>query len=263
MILKRRVALNGLWLDEIDERIVVTGIKPSDANENITTTEAAGGYGSRITGRGRTMLDVIVSFQLMINGRYGDGMQQAAELLEKVNAWARNGGWLTAAHKPDRRISVMLAQAPGEDDVFGFGKKEYQLTFRAYGVPYWEQEQERSVTFGGGNSSGSNGISVDGSAQTQADVVLTNTSGMTINNATIHVGGKSMSFENLGLGGGESLTVDHSDGLVRIRIGGRSAMQMRTSSSADDFMINPGGNAVWFSAQRACRMTVSWRGRYL
>ena len=263
MILTRRVALNGIWLDELDERIVVTGIKPADADENISTTDAAAGYGSRITGRGRTMLDVIVTFKLMINGRYGDGMLQASQLLERVNAWASNGGILTAAHKPDRRISVILAQAPGEDDLFQFGKKEYQITFRAYGVPYWEQETVRSVTFGGGSASGSNAIMVDGSAPTQVDVSLTNTSGMTINNATITVGGNTMYFENLGLGGGETLTIGHSDGLIRIRIGSRSAMQMRTDSSANDFRVNPGGNGVWFSAQRACRMTVSWRGRYL
>lgn len=263
MILTRRVALNGIWLDELDERIVVTGIHSADADENIATTDAAAGFGSRITGRGRTMLDVTVTFQMMINGRYGDGMQQASQLLERVNAWAKDGGILTAAHRPDRRISVTLAQAPGEDDLFQFGKKDFTITFRAYGIPYWEQETVRSVTFGGGNASGSNAIQIDGSAPTQADVSLANTSGMTINNATIHVGGKSMSFENLGLGGGETLTVDHVDGLIRIRIGSRSAMQMRTDTSADDFRVNPGGNGVWFSAQRACRMTVSWRGRYL
>ena len=262
MQLTRRVALNGLWLDEVDPRICISGVEPGDGKETITSVDAAAGYGQRITNRRRNTLDIVIKFQLLQRGRIVENLQARAELLEKVNAWARNGGWMTLNYKPDRRVNVILAQAPGEGSLWDY-TKEFTLTFRAYSVPYWEQETERSVTFGGGSASGSSAIQVEGSAQTQADVYLTNTSGMTINNATIYVGGNTMYFENLGLGGGETLTIDHSDGLVRIRIGGRSAMQMRTSSSANDFKVSPGGNGVGFSAQRACRMSVRWRGRYL
>ena len=58
------------------------------------------------------------------------------------------------------------------------------------------------------------------------------------------------------------------DGLLRIRIrsaGGayRSVMALRSISSADDFRVKPGTHGCSYSAQRACRMTVSWRARYL
>jgi hypothetical protein len=90
---------------------------------------------------------------------------------------------------------------------------------------------------------------------------------MTIQNATVSIGGKAMTFTNLGLGGSEALVIDHADGLLRIRIRSgssyRSAMAMRTVTSANDFMIAPGSRDCSYSANRACRMTVSWRARYL
>ena len=38
MILNRRAALNGVWLDELDNRIVISGIEPGDGKDNITAS---------------------------------------------------------------------------------------------------------------------------------------------------------------------------------------------------------------------------------
>lgn len=268
MLLKRRVALNGIQLDEVDDRICISSVEPADGRESITAVDAAAGYGQRITGMRRQTVDMVVKFRIHEKGRSEAGMQARGEVLEAVNAWAAGGGYMTVNYKPDRRLHVILAQAPGEGSLWDYSK-EFQITFRAYGVPYWEQETAKTITFGGNVASGNMGMQVDGSVETQANVELRNTSGMPIANATVTVDGKSMVFTGLGLGANETLVIDHTDeGLLRIRIrsaGGsyRSAMAIRSAGSADDFRTKPGNRSASYSAQRACRMTVSWRARYL
>ena len=66
MILKRRVALGGEQLDELDERIIITGVDEAAGKDNISSTAAAIGNGQRITARRRDTLDVSVRFALMI-----------------------------------------------------------------------------------------------------------------------------------------------------------------------------------------------------
>lgn len=268
MILTRRVALNGVWLDEVDSRICISSVEPADGKENITAVDAAAGYGQRITGTHRSLVDMVVKFRILEHGHTAEGLQAREEVLEKVNAWAAGGGYMTVNYKPDRRLRVVLVQGPGAGSMWDY-TKEFTLTFRAYGLPYWEQETARSAAFGGGSSYASGSVQIEGSVKTQVNIELQNRSGMLITAATVTVGGQSMIFQNLGLTGGETLVVDHTDeGLVRIRIrsaGGayRSAMALRTTASADDFRVTPGACGVSFSATRACRITASWRARYL
>lgn len=267
MQLKRRVALNGVWLDEIDSRIAVSSVEPADGRENISAVDAAAGYGQRITGNRRSTLDMNIKFRILEHGHSEEGMAARAEVLEKVNAWAANGGVLTVNYKPNRRLNVILAQAPGEGSLWDY-TKEFTIVFRAYTVPYWEQETAQQQTLGGGSASGSRAIQIEGSVKTQCNIELLNTSGMGIQNVRVAIGGIFMSFSSLGLGGNETLVIDHNDGLVRIRIrntsgGYRSAMWTRSMDSADDLMAAPGTWAASYIADRACRMTVSWRARYL
>lgn len=264
MICARRAALNNVFLDEVHEKIVIHSIEPGDGKESINASSAAAGYGQRVTGARRDTLDVAVKFAIDI---HKDNMNGRSEALEAANAWAaiaRNGAWLTLNYKNNRRLFVKLVQAPGEGSLWEY-TTDFTITFRAYGLPYWEEEVANSITFGGGAASGSGTAQIGGSAETQCDVELANMSGMTINNCTVSVGGKTMTFSSLGLGNGEALVIDHNNGLVRIRIrnGGSYRSAMANRSGANDVMVSPGNNGCSFRADRACRMTVSWRSRFL
>ena len=266
MILNRRVALNGAWLDEVDPRIVISAVEPSDGRENISATDTAAGFGQRVTSNRRTSLDLVIRFMMLERGRSVDGLTERSALLEKINAWAAPGGVLTVNYKPNRRLNVILVQAPGEGSLWDFSK-EFSMTFRAYTIPYWEDETENTSVFGGGSTSDSASIAVGGSAATQFNVELANKSGKTINNATVTVNGNKMSFTSLGMEGGETLVIDHrSDAILRIRIrnaGGthRNAMSKRTG--ANDMTAKPGAVSCSYYADRACEMKVSWRSRYV
>jgi len=271
MELKRRVALNGIQLDEVDERIVITSVEPGDGQENITAVDAAAGYGQRITGCRRRTVDMVVRFSIHENGRSTAGQQARSEVLEAVNAWAAQatkGAYLTVNYKPERRLYVVLAQAPGEGTLWEWSR-EFSITFRAYAVPYWEEETRRSARIGNDGISGSDTILMEGSAVTAVDAELLNMSGMAVQSAAITIGQKTIRVSGLGMAANEALVIDHTaDALIRIRIRAangsyRSVMDKRTTDSADDFTAAPGSTSVSYEAQRGCRLTLYWRCRFL
>ena len=261
MILKRRVALNGVHLDSLDERIVITGIDEAAGKDNITAVTSINGAGQRVVKKRRDTLDVTVKFAMAIKN---DDMEGRALLLEAVNAWAAKGGWLTVNYRPDRRLGVVLAQAPGGGDQFNWAN-EYTMVFRAYAVPYWEDAAPAAATSGTG-ASGSMQITVPGSAETVAAVTVANKSGAGIAKVELTIGGKYMKFETgTLLNSGQSLLVDHPQTVnqiyLRALVNGASVLKYRTG--ANDFSVQPGNAAISFSASRAVQVTVSVRGRYL
>ena len=263
MIWSRRVALNGAQLDEVHESIVIRGVEPGEGKESISAVPAAEGYGQRITGHRRDTLDVVVRFAIDIKRA---DMAGRASVLEAVNAWASKateGAWLTINYKPNRRLWVVLAQAPGEGSLWDFNK-EFAITFRAYVVPYWEDEIESSVT-SGVYTSGSMMITVPGSTKTEAKVTVANKSGMTITSVMLTIAGQQMLFSGISLGANQSLVIDHVQTgrlyYLRAQIAGVSVLAKRTG--ANDFRLTPGNNSISFSASRAVQVTVSVRGRYL
>lgn len=268
MILSRRVALNGAELDEIHEAIVIHAVDVQAGKDNISAVSGAAGNGQRVTARRRDTLDVIVKFAMDIRR---DDLQARSEALEAVNAWAAaamEGAWLTVSWKPGRRLRVRLAQAPGEGDLWKW-TDDFSITLRAYEVPFWEDEDETADAAASGVTSAQKIVQIFGSAPAAVAAELRNVSGMTLQTATVSVGGNTMRFDELQLQADETLIVDHTDsGLLTIRIRSgsgliRSAMAKRLPESADDFLAGPGAVRVGFSAQRACQLTVRWRCRYL
>lgn len=262
MILSKRVSLDYVQLDEQDERIVITGIDEAAGRDTISATASAAGNGQRITNMRRDTLDVGVRFRLLI---HKDDMAAREALLEKVNKWASNGGWLRVNYKPSRRILVTLAQAPGAGDMWQW-TNEFTVTFRAFSVPYWEDDTLISIT-GGAGLGGGFYLPVTGNTKTQISMNVVNRSGMNIDTISLTAGNATISFAGLRLGGSSTLTIDYNKTqklyVVRMRIGNTSVMAARTPGSADEFEVSPGNVYISWSAQRAVQVTASCRGRYL
>lgn len=265
MILAHRVALNGVELDELDERINIKSVEGGAGKMSISAQATAGGSGQRITGWHRDTMDVIVKFSMTI---MPEELEARNAVLEKINAWAAEGGYLTVNYKANRRVFVECVQAPGEGDLYEW-TTVYSITFRAYAVPYWEEAAEVSRTSAVGSAEGVS-MDVAGSAETEADITLQNMSGMIINNVTVRAGDSVISFTGLGLEGNERLVIRHEiigrKKLLRILIAGgaeRSVLAKRTQESSDDLAVKPGTRAFSFSADRACQMTVGVRGRFV
>lgn len=262
MILSKRVSLGNSQLDELDERIVITGIDEAAGRDTISAAASAAGDGQRITNIRRDTLDVGVRFRLLI---HKDDMAAREALLEKINKWASNGGWLRVNYKPNRRILVTLAQAPGAGDMWQW-TNEFTMTFRAFSVPYWEDDTETSAT-GATTMSGIFDMVVPGNTKTVMSVNVRNRSGMNIDTVSVSIEGRKLSFDGLRLGGSSTLTIDYEQTqklfVVRIRIGDTSVMAARTPGSDDEFVVTPGSTRIRWEAQRAVQVTASCRGRYL
>ena len=263
MELRHRVSLNDNQLDELDERILVLGVNDGAGRETLNAVSRFGGIGQRVTTRHRDTLDIVVSFGLRIKAV---DMAARSELFEKVSAWAVGGGWLKVNYKPDRRIYVTCAQLPGAGDLADW-TTEFNVTFRAYGVPYWQQETPAQININSTRAV-SRQMEVPGTAPTVMNLTFRNLSGMEIASFTISAGNSHFVLENLGLGANETLVIDHTaEGLLRIRIQGatgtwRSVLGRRTADSSDDLTVNPGTMQWSMSAQRAGRLTISCYGRY-
>ena len=263
MILSRRAALDGAQLDAVDKRILIQGIETQAGKDTIGTANPGGTDGLRVTARKRDSLDILIRFS--INEKSYRPAERAA-VFQKAMSWAATGGWLTVNYKSGQRIRVVPAQYPGEGDILN-RENSYNITFRAHGVPFW-QEASPTPVVRTGVSGWTGTISVNGNQKTFLEFSFLNTSGSTISTLTISCAGTQYQFAGLGLAAGETLICDHLDDgtkcLQRIRILSgstyRSAMAKRSGS--DELLALPGNNTVSYTAGGAGTMTLTAAGRY-
>jgi len=257
MKLSRRVSLGGDQLDKIDDSIVIRGIDTGAANESISAVSRMGGSGQRVTGSHWNTLDVSVSYAIDIPKKQ---LALRREVFEKVNAWARKAGWLRVNFMENRRMYVDKVIYPSAGDLRDW-TDEYTITFRAYNVPFWQEETPTTYT-SGTTAKGSTSMTVNGHVQTVVNATFTNKSGVSFNNLTIKAGSSEIKLAGLGLGGSEKLTVTHgNDGLLKITKGSTSVYSKM--SGADDLYVNPGKNTIAFEADRAGVWTFESYGRYI
>ena len=266
MILRHRIAVNGVHLDAVDGRILVCGIAEPAASEAITAASRFGGVGQRLTGRHREYLDVTVKFALRVKA---SALSERRALYDQVVSWAmaaRDGAWITVGHRPGQRLRARLYQLPPAGDLAEWAS-EYPIVFRAYGVPHWQASTPAEIEVAN-TSSAQRTLAVGGTDDTVVNVTFENTSGGQIDTASIQAGDSRIELMGLGLMAGETLSIAHnSEGILRIRIqdaGGeyRSAMAARTEASADDLWVSPGSCAVRFSAGGAGNLAIRCYARY-
>ena len=257
MILSRRVALGGVQLDEIHERVVVQGFDPGTTEENVQTVSRMGGVGQRVTGEHWERLEATVTFGIDIPKR---NLEERREVFEAVKLWALKKGWLTSNEMPGRRMYVDKVVLPSGGDLWNW-TENMEITFRALNVPFW-QDETPGMTTENLITNGSVSIDVGGNVTGVLDAEFTNKSGAVINRFSITAGGNTISFTNLGMGGTDTLAISHgTDGLLRITAGGVSVLGKRTG--ADDLYVQPGNNIVTIAAERAGSLTVRNWGRWI
>ena len=277
MILSKRVALGGVQLDEIHERIVVQSVDAGVPHEEIQAVNRMGGFGQRMTSQHWETLDVVVTYGIDVPKEDMATRRQILEAVidmtrrllhmdkparpEAVNSWALRKGWLTVNFLPNRRMWVEKVILPSAGSLWDW-TNSFSITFRSYGVPFWQDETATQIT----SNSITNGrvwIEVPGQFRTVANITFRNISGMTIPNITVNAGGSAMALNGINLGGSETLTIDHTnDGLLRITAGSRNVYGCRAPASADDLYLEPGSRAIDISTTRAGRLTVAVFGRY-
>lgn len=259
MILSRRVSLDGIQMDEIDEAVVIRRVDTGVSHESVNAVNRMGGFGQRMTSQHWETLEVSVAYAIDVNKRE---LERRREIFDAVAAWANRKGWLQTTAQPGKRMRVDKTVMPTAGDLWDW-TDEFTILFRAYGVPFWQAETP-SVLEIPGVQIGSAAFEVGGSIPTVADVTAKNISGQTIDRISITVGGNVFTFDKLGLAGNETLSINHgTDGLLQIRAGTRNAFSLRTPESADDLVCGPGLTRVSVNSQRAVQIRVTATGRYV
>lgn len=258
MILRRRAALNGAQLDQVDNRIIIQGIRTKAGKDQWSAAGLGSGAGSRVTGKKRDSLDIEIAFT--INEKSYRPADRAT-VLDKVKKWACGGGVLTVNYKSGQQARVECVQFPEEGDAASRGT--YTIVFRAYAVPYWVETIPTSISRTGVSAISGVSLTVNGSAKTPLEFTFKNTSGSTIQTLTISAGGNTIELTGLSLSNNQTLTLDHTaKGVQRIRVGSTSKMACRTIESADELWVVPGTASVTFEAGGSGNLDVYCYGRY-
>ena len=260
MILSRRVSLNDVQLDSLDERIIISGFEEEAPDESFRTTEMYFTAGNRLTNRHLGPKKITVKFFLKVRK---NNFTDRNTILEKITGWANGGGTMQSTTRPDRQISVEGTQKPKINDPRKWDS-EYQMTFEAIGKPFWENTTAQSITLTQ-DDEGSGTITMDGNTWTIGEATIQNKSGDTINTLNLTINGCTMSFTDLGLANNGYLVIDHmlADGVpvLRARIGESSRLAQKTGD--DEFILQPGNNAIGYTAGGDVIVSVSAKGRYL
>lgn len=259
MILSRRVALNGQNLDELHGSIVISGIEFHAPSENIQTIGRVSGTGLRVVSQRYESLEAVIRWAMDVPKT---NLFLRRQIYESVVCWAMRTGWLTVNFAPGRRMYVDKTVLMDPGDLRNW-TDEYTITFRAYSVPFWQDEIPMEVSKTS-YSGGSFNIYVPGAFRTVADVEFKNTSGSTLDTFSIGVGGNTISLTGLGIANNGTLKITHgTDGLLKILAGSSSAYSKRSAGSADDLYCEPGTAGVSVTTQRAGNLKVSVYGRYI
>lgn len=256
MILSRRIALNGIQLDELHDAVVIRSVDPGVTQETADTSSRMGGAGQRITRKHWESLETRVTFAINLPKRR---LEERRQIFEAVCDWARGGGWVTIGYMPGRRMYADRVVLPGSGDLWNW-TAEFTIGFQALGIPFWQEEEPVAAT--ADMTDGSMAVTVGGNVRTVMDVDLANISGVVIPNIAVTVNGRQITLTGVNLGGTETLKIHHgTDGLLRAEIGERSVYSLLTG--ADDLYADPGEATVAVKATRALRVTARAIGRYV
>lgn len=247
--------LHGDSLREVDRRVQITDVSQEMTTKTIYAANT--GYAGRRRGRvHRDVLKITVSFTLY---EFADIWARDAAL-ESINAWARDG-YLEISTKPGRRVYVNCTgraaakQARDHSEVF-------QLAFETADSPFWEDKAPAQYELSGSEASAS--VSIPGTREcAPADVEIT-PAAETLNTLSLAFGGTQMAFTGLSVAAGDTLKLSHDEqtGYLKIMAGSVSKYACRTGSSDDELICAPGRQTVGFTANTACAVAFSVRGRY-
>lgn len=258
MILSKRVALDGVYLDELHDSIVIRGFDPGVPSETIQAANMMGGSGQRITGQHWETLEASVAFAIDISKR---DMALRREVYDAVMTWASRKGWLTVDWLTGRRMYVDKVVFPSSGDMWAW-TDEYTIGFRAYSVPFWQDSEPSIASNAAPSASGQLSLHIGGNVESVVDAAFENRSGAVINSFQLAVNGNLLTIQSMGLAANETLTISHgTNGILRIMAGNRSLYDRYTG--ADDLRVMPGTASVLFSAERAGILTVSSCGRWI
>ena len=220
----------------------------------ITEGERPGRYGQRLLQKKRQTLQV--ALEIAIRERFDLALR--AKALEALAAWAQ-GSVLELSHRPERMLRCVCTSEPALSEVRNY-TTAIRVEFTAYDVPYWEDRTASGIALSGVAGAGT--LLIPGTVETPVQLTVEPT-GETLTDLTVTAGGEEIVLSRLQIPSGGVLTFERSgrDDLA-IAYNGASQLSHRSASSSDDLLLPPGSTEVSFSANTACTVAFSVRGRW-
>lgn len=225
MSTRYQVWLDGLPMHGLDPAIIVTDIMEETASMDVVTHPKASGDGLHVAKRTRQSLSVVVRFCI-----YEYSVTRRKAVMQQIVAWAKAGKYLSINDRPDQRLRVEVDELPTIASAMKW-TQELSVTFTAYAMPYWEDEEATTVSVANG---GTSSVYVPGDADR---AVVNATITPTATTVTVQAGNTSITLEGVT----KAVEISHGDdGILRIVSGGEGIMAARAPESDDELTVTPG-----------------------
>lgn len=245
-------ALNGVSAESVDASICVTDLTELPPRRRVSSVPMPG-HGLRILKRVRESLTVRVSFVIR---EYDPVLRRDAA--RRLHAWADSGGWLTVSDRPGLRLQVVCETLPALSALCW--TDELQLDFTAFGIPFWELEEETEAS-----TDSTASLLLPGDAdECPVDADVVNQGSGTLTTVSLQCGRTRMTFDGLSLLPGEALLVKCSGDVFCAEAAGASVLMHRTGDSSDMLLADGGVEmAVSVTADQPVSARFHARGRML
>lgn len=252
---KTTIAIDGVWLHEIDNRIIVQSITEQAAKLSPKAVSMAGHVGQHVLGVERQYLDINVNFAIMGH----NDLAARATVCEKVAAWAAQQGAITVNYRPNRQLHAQCIQYPTIANAKAWAA-DMTMIFRAYQQPYWEEAVPASVLVRD-TANCETVVTAQGSMPTPLEITFT--AKAATGSITMASGSDSIYFFGLALQPGDKFAITHHGGILQATAKGKSVLGNRLSTSSDEVMLMPGRNTVTCTADGAGDWQIIARGRFV
>lgn len=273
MKLRFEAALGGKNFSDIAPEVLLRDIVEIPAEMDVQKSRRATRPGQIITGKTRTALAV----RLVYNIRAYD-VARRAQVRDLVAEWACGGGWLTVNTRPGKRLYVVCETPPNVESSLKWAQ-DLSMTLYAYAQPYWEKEDEVTVSIPAewsnthGMYYGAHVINPEGNVtEVPVSFIAWNTSDdKALTHLKVMVWNTFFDLRDIAVEPGGMLyglvqaRYDENDILsIRDEMTGVSLMANRTAESSDDLLARCGkDNQIHVYADAPCRVQLEARGRYL
>lgn len=271
MFLRFEATMTGVKFSDIAPEIYLIDIVEEPAAMDITTTRMANKPGERVSAKTRTSLSVRLVYEI-----HSPNITRRAEIQRLVAKWA-NGyqgrGLLAVNYRPGKVLNVSCDNFPALDSGLRW-TQQLSLVLTAHEIPYWEDEVGTTKTVTPGLDSNGDYTTLfeymmaDGDFDgVPVDVfALVPWESNTLTNFTAVVGDTTFELDGLSVPPGDSLLIEHTNGVVKIRLGSDetvSFLQTRTPDSSDELLANVGRNYLYIKADANVTVSLTHKGRWM
>lgn len=256
------VSIDGVSLESVSPHVRIYDVIELQPNRTLNTRDRLGAPGSVVTRNHLSSRQVRVQFALL-----ADDYTQRTAALSDIAGWATSGQYLTLSDRPGQRLKVTCTALP-----VTMSKRKWtdlcELTFTAFDLPFWEDENTQEATIVVFANSDRESIVYPRTGNVQGIPLNLSVKPTTETLTTFRVAanGAEMAFSGLAVPAGNTLTISYPDGYLVAKYTDADGNEVHclANRTGDEYLpLYPKTeNAVTYWADVRVNITESTRGWY-